>query len=148
MWKCWGLSLHIYGIRTLGERVVGRGHSGTLQVYLEGRFELESAQQLDTASRDQEPVLWWGLMFSHSVMSNSLQPHGLRHARLSCPSQSPGVCSNMSIEYDIQPSYPLSPSSPYVLNLSQHFFSSKSTLCIMWPKYWSFSFTINPSYEY
>ena len=27
-------------------------------------------------------------------MSNSLQPHGLQHARLPCPSLSPGVCSN------------------------------------------------------
>ena len=35
-----------------------------------------------------------GLLFSHSVMSNSLQPHGLQHSRLSCPSPSPKVCSN------------------------------------------------------
>ena len=34
------------------------------------------------------------MLFSHSVMSNSLQPHGLQHARLPCPSLSPGVCSN------------------------------------------------------
>ena len=33
-------------------------------------------------------------MFSHSVMSNSLQTHGLQHARLPCPSPSPGACSN------------------------------------------------------
>ena len=34
------------------------------------------------------------LVFSHSVVSDSLQLHGLQHARLSCPSLSPGVCSN------------------------------------------------------
>ena len=34
------------------------------------------------------------LFFSLSVMLNSLRPHGLQHARLSCPSLSPGVCSN------------------------------------------------------
>ena len=34
------------------------------------------------------------LLFSHSVMSDSLQSHGLQHARLSCPSPSPGACSN------------------------------------------------------
>ena len=34
------------------------------------------------------------LLFSHSVVSNSLQPHGLPNARLPCPSPSPGVCSN------------------------------------------------------
>jgi len=32
------------------------------------------------------------LLFSHPVMSNSLQPHGLQHARPSCPSPSPKVC--------------------------------------------------------
>ena len=33
------------------------------------------------------------LLFSHSVMSDSLRPHGLQHTRLSCPSLSPRVCS-------------------------------------------------------
>ena len=32
-------------------------------------------------------------MFSHSVLSHSLQPHGLQHARLPCP-PSPRACSN------------------------------------------------------
>ena len=32
--------------------------------------------------------------FSLSVMSNSLQPHGLQQARLPCPSPTPGACSN------------------------------------------------------
>ena len=31
---------------------------------------------------------------SCSVMSNSLWPHGLQHARLPCPSPTPGACSN------------------------------------------------------
>ena len=34
------------------------------------------------------------VQFSCSVMSDSLQPHGLQHARLPCPSPSPGACSN------------------------------------------------------
>ena len=34
------------------------------------------------------------VQFSHSVMSNSLQPHGLQHTRLPCPSPTPGACSN------------------------------------------------------
>ena len=34
-------------------------------------------------------------LFSHSVMSESLQSHGLQHARLSCPVPSPGACSNL-----------------------------------------------------
>ena len=34
------------------------------------------------------------LWFSHLITSNSLRCHGLQHARLCCPSLSPGVCSN------------------------------------------------------
>ena len=33
------------------------------------------------------------VQFSHSVVSNSLQPHGLQHARLPCPSQTPRAYS-------------------------------------------------------
>ena len=66
------------------------------------------------------------LLFSHQVMSDSLQPHGLQHNRLLCPSLFPGVCSNslMSIESvdAIQPSHLLSPSSPPALSLSHESF--------------------------
>ena len=34
------------------------------------------------------------LLFSCSVMSNSLWTHGLQHTRLPCPSPTPGACSN------------------------------------------------------
>ena len=34
------------------------------------------------------------VQFSHSVMSNSLWPHGLQHTRLPCSSPTPGACSN------------------------------------------------------
>ena len=34
------------------------------------------------------------VQFSPSVMSVSLRPHGLQHARLPCPSPTPGACSN------------------------------------------------------
>ena len=34
------------------------------------------------------------IKFSCSVMSDSLRPNGLQHARLPCPSPNPGVCSN------------------------------------------------------
>ena len=49
----------------------------------------------------------------------------------------------------IQPSHPLSFSYPFAFNLSQHqglFY--ESLLCIRWPKYWSFNFSISPSNEY
>ena len=49
----------------------------------------------------------------------------------------------------IQPSHPLS--SPSLLPSvfpSIGVFSNESVLCIRWPKYWSFSFSISPSNDY
>ena len=81
-------------------------------------------------------------------MSDSLRPYGLQHARLPCPSPSPGVCSNSSswwcppiISSSVVPfssclqSFPPLGSFP----MSWLFF-------IRWPKYWNFSIT--PSNEY
>ena len=49
----------------------------------------------------------------------------------------------------IQPSHPLSISSPPTFNFSQHQgFSNESVLHIRWPNYWNFSFSISPSNEY
>ena len=50
----------------------------------------------------------------------------------------------------IQPSHPLSSTSPPAFNLSPSIsvFSTESALCIRWPKYWSFSFNISPSNEH
>ena len=49
----------------------------------------------------------------------------------------------------IQPSHPLSSPSPPALNLSSiRVFSNEPALCIRWPKYWSFSFSISPYNEY
>ena len=48
----------------------------------------------------------------------------------------------------IQPSHPLMPSSPSALIFpSVRVFSSGSFMCIRWPNYWSFSFSISPSSE-
>ena len=46
--------------------------------------------------RGQAPLsdLLSSVQFSHSVMSESLQFHGLQHARLPCPSPTPRACSN------------------------------------------------------
>ena len=38
-------------------------------------------------------ITWTTVQFSHSVMSESLRPHGLQHARLSCPLSFPRACS-------------------------------------------------------
>ena len=87
-------------------------------------------------------------LFSCSVVSDSLQLHGLQRSRLSCPSPSPGVCLNSCPLSQLMPSngrilcHPFSPSFP----ASGCF--PMLALCIMWPKYWSFSFSISPSNEY
>ena len=80
------------------------------------------------------------VQFSCSVTSDSLQPHGLQHARLPCPSPTPGACSN---------SCPLSWwwTTHLILHRPLFFlpsifpsirvFSIESVLHIRWPKYWS-----------
>ena len=92
------------------------------------------------------------LLFSHSVMSNSLWPHELQHARLPCLLLSPGVCSN---------SCPLSRwchPTIFILILCFSFFllpstfpsirvfSNESVFHITWQKYWNLSFSINYSW--
>ena len=91
------------------------------------------------------------LLFNCSVVSDSLWPHGLQHARLPCPSLSPRVCSNLSIEL-MMPSDHLIFCRPLLL-LPSIFpsigvFSNESALHIRWPKYWSFSFNFSPSSQY
>ena len=44
---------------------------------------------------EYEPQGNLSVQFSHSVVSNSLQPHGLQHTRLPCSSPTPGVYSNL-----------------------------------------------------
>ena len=51
------------------------------------------------------------------------------------------------VDNAIQPSHPLPPPSP-ALNLFQHQGLFHESVCIRWPKYWSFSFSISPSNEY
>ena len=62
------------------------------------------------------------VQFSHSVVSDSLRPHGPQHARPSCPSPSPRVRPNPCplSRWCIQPSHPLSSPSPPAFSLSQH----------------------------
>ena len=90
------------------------------------------------------------LLYSDSVMSDSLQHHGLQHARPPCPSLSQFAQTHIHwVDDAIQPSHLLSLLFPPALNLSQHQgLFSESTLCIKWPKYWSFSFSISPFDEY
>ena len=61
------------------------------------------------------------LLFSCSVMSESLQPHELQHARLPCPSISPGIFSDSSpLNWWCHPTISSSAAPFPTLNLSQH----------------------------
>ena len=66
--------------------------------------------------------LFSSVKFNHSVMSDSLQPHELQHARPPCPSPTPWVHSNSvyRVSDAIQPSHPLLSPSPPAHNPSQH----------------------------
>ena len=92
------------------------------------------------------------VQFSRLVMSDSLWPHDLQHARPPCPSSTPGVheLKLMSIEM-VMPSSHLILYRPLLLMppipSSIRIFSNESTLCVRWPKYCSFSFSIIPSEE-
>ena len=92
------------------------------------------------------------VQFSCSVISRSLRPHGLQHARLPCPSPTP-ICSNSCPSSRwCHPSNHLILCHPLLLLPliipSIRDFSNESVLHIRWPKYWSFSFSISPSNEY
>ena len=94
------------------------------------------------------------VQFSSSVVSDSLRPHGLQHARPPCPSPSPGACSNScplswwchpTVSSSVVPFSYLPSSFPSI-----RVFSNESVLFkwVRWPKYWSFSFSISPSNEH
>ena len=77
----------------------------------------------------------FSVQFNCSVMSDSLQPHGLQHARPPCPSSTPGVYSNScplshpTISSSVMPlshlqSFPVSGSFP----MSQFFTSGDQSI--------------------
>ena len=91
------------------------------------------------------------VQFSCSVMSDSLRPHGLQHARPPCPPPAPGICSNSCpLSQWCHPTISSSvipfSSWPSIFP-SMRAFSNESLLRMRWPNYCSFTFTINPSNE-
>ena len=96
---------------------------------------------------------------SHSTLFSSVQ--SLSHVRLSatpwtitarlpCPPPTPGAYSNSCPSS--QWCHPTISSSVVPFSSCLQFFPAsvpnESVLCIRWPKYWSFSFSISPSNEY
>ena len=88
--------------------------------------------------------------FSCSVMSDSLRSHESQHVRPPCPSPTPRVYPNSCpLSQWCHPTISSSvipfSSCPQSLPASESF--PVSQLCMRWPKYWSFSFSIIPSKE-
>ena len=91
------------------------------------------------------------VQFSHSVMSNSLRPLGLQHARPPCPSPTPGVHPNpCPLSRWCHPAISSSvvPFSSRPQSFPAWGFFPELVLHIRWPNYWSFSFSISPSNDY
>ena len=96
-------------------------------------------------------VQFSSVQFSHSVVSDSLWPHELQHARPPGPSPAPGVYPNPCPSSRwchpaiscCRPLLLLHPIPPSI-----RVFSNESTLRMRWPKYWSFSFSISLSKEH
>ena len=87
----------------------------------------------------------------HSVLSDSLWPHGLQHTRLPCPLLSPRVLFKVMPIESVMSSRHLTLCHLVLLFSippSIRVFSDGSSLHIRWPEYWGFSFSISPSNEY
>ena len=101
---------------------------------------------------DKEAVIELGLLFSCSVVSDSLRPpwraahqvslsFAISQSLLKLMSTESGMASNHLILCCPLPL--LSSIFPNIM-----VFSNESALRIRWPKYWNFSFSISPSNEY
>ena len=97
-------------------------------------------------------VFIFGFVAMHcSIMSDSLQPNGLQHTRIPCPSPSPGVCSNscrLSQWCHWTTSSSVIPFSSCLLSFPVIWvFANESALHIRWIKYWSFSISLFNEYS-
>ena len=91
------------------------------------------------------------VQFSCSGVGHSLRSHGLKYARLPCPSPTPGGFTNSCpLSQWCHPTISSSvvPFSSCLQTFPESVFSNESVLRIRWPNYWSFSFSISPVNEY
>ena len=98
--KPWGLSVST-GVEELRSDAWGPAQHSPLAAQKQsgsGCFTGKGGQVVPVSPADSSEMHFSLWLFSHSVISNSLRPHGLQHTRLPCPSESPGACSLMSIE--------------------------------------------------
>ena len=95
------------------------------------------------------------LLLSHSVVSNSLWPHRLQHAKPPCPSLSLSFPKFMSTE-SVMPSKYFILCHSFLLLLQSFPTSESFPMSQLFPaggqywisQYWSFNFSLSPSNEY
>ena len=133
---------------SMGSQRVGHNQVTELTELKSGDYQSwhkgQSTHMLST--RDVHTLEISSEQLSHSVLSDSLWPHGLQHI-----SNSWSFLKLMSIEL-VMPSNHLILCCPLLLPPSIfpsiRVFSNESVLHIRWPKCWSFNFSISPSNEY
>ena len=96
-------------------------------------------------------IVWIITVSSVTQSCMTLWPHESQHTSPPCPSPTPGVYPNSCplsqwCHPAISSCHPLLLLPP--IPPSIRVFSNESTLCMRWPKYWSFSFSISPSNEH
>ena len=92
----------------------------------------------------------YSIQVSHSVMSDSLQPHGLQHTKTPCPSPTPRIYLD-SLNWLCHPSISSSvfPFSSCIQSFPvSGSFHQYQALFIRQPNYWSFCFNIRASNEH
>ena len=125
-------------------------------MFIEGQFTIAKKwkqPKCPLTEMNKEVVYTYNvtLLFSCSVMYDSLRSHEWQHTRFPCPYHVLELVQTMSIEL-------VMPSSHFIIFHLLHFlpsnfpnirvFSDELSLHIRWPKYWSFRFSISPSNEY
>ena len=91
----WGLgfNIRIWGRhKTIASKVIAVEIESYLMNWIWGIWVSETLWVNPRVSAEVTGLMVLVVYFS--VVSNSLRPHGLQHARLPCPSPSPGTCSN------------------------------------------------------
>ena len=92
------------------------------------------------------------VQFSHSVVSDSLRPPWTAACQASLSNTNSRSLLKLISIGSVMPSNHLILCHPLLfppsIFPSIRAFSNESVLCIRWPKYWSFSFSISPSNEY
>ena len=125
----------------------------TTKVFISSQmgFQLKLLCQLKKSFKLSRFKIAVSVQFSHSVVSDSLQPQGLQHARPPFITNSRSLLKLRSIK-SVMPSNHLTLCHPLLLLPSVlsciRVFSNESVLRIRWPKYGNFSFSISLSNEY